>query len=50
MAMPASLEIERLMNLIRGFGWEKIKEELPGDKIVLTIQKKIEIPGTPKTP
>lgn len=50
MGLPTTLEIERLMNLIRGFGWEKIKEELPGDKIIVTIQKKIEVSAPPKPP
>ena len=33
------LEIERVDNLIRNFGWSKIKEELTDTDIVLTIKK-----------
>ncbi|MBA7603955.1 hypothetical protein ES703_11073 [subsurface metagenome] len=34
------MEVERVMNLVRGFGWEKAKEELVGDEIHITIKKK----------
>lgn len=34
------LEVERAMNLVRGFGWEKVKEEIVGDEIHVTIKKK----------
>lgn len=41
MDMPTVvLEVERLMNLVRGFGWEKIKEELVEGEIQITIKKK----------
>ena len=33
------LEIERLDNLTRNFGWSKTKEELTDTKIILTIEK-----------
>lgn len=36
------MEVERVMNLVRGFGWEKVKEEIIGDKIRITIEKKSE--------
>lgn len=40
MEMPTvELEVERLMNLVRGFGWEKIKEELVEGEIQITIKK-----------
>jgi len=32
--------VERLMNLVRGFGWEKTKEELVEDEIHITLKKK----------
>ena len=34
------MEVERVMNLVRGFGWEKVKEEIVEDEIVITIKKK----------
>jgi hypothetical protein len=41
MEMPTvELEVERLMNLVRGFGWEKIKEELVEGEIQITVKKK----------
>jgi len=51
---PKELEIERVTNLIRGFGWEKVKEEVVGEDLILTIKKKFlkptevaeELPGT----
>jgi len=41
MAGPTiAMEVERIMNLVRGFGWEKVKEEIIGDEIHLEIVKK----------
>lgn len=44
------MEVERVMNLVRGFGWEKAKEEILGDEIHIEIKKKIppdaQPPGT----
>jgi len=34
------MEVERVMNLVRGFGWEKTKEEIVGNEIEVTIKKK----------
>jgi len=39
-AYPKGIEIERLLNLVRGFGWESIKEEVIGDELHVTIKKK----------
>ena len=43
MALPVPLEVERLVNLVRGFGWNKT-----GDKIIITLEKKTDVkqPGT----
>lgn len=38
------LEVERITNLIRGFGWEKVSEDIDEDFIVLRIQKSIKSP------
>jgi len=40
-AMPKEIEIERMMNLVRGFGWEKKKEEVVGDELLVTLSKKL---------
>ena len=34
------LEIDRLGNLIRGFGWNVAKQEFTEEKIIVTIEKK----------
>lgn len=49
MALSITIEVERISNLVRGFGWEKKKEEVIGDKIVVTFEKKMESKpvGTP---
>lgn len=36
---PKEIEVQRVTNLVRGFGWEKIKEEVQGKKLVLTLEK-----------
>lgn len=40
---PREVEIERIMNLVRNFGWEKISETQENDAIILTLKKKYEI-------
>ena len=44
-----TLEVERVVNLIAAFEWKVIKEEVVGDKIIITIEKTI-IPAVPATP
>lgn len=39
--LPVDLEIDRLMNLIRGFGWEMDKKEITDTEVTVTIKKKI---------
>ncbi len=34
------LEVERVLNLVQGFGWEKTNEELTDEHIIITIRKK----------
>jgi len=51
--LPKEIEIERMMNLVRGFGWVKVKEELIGDEVHITLGKKLiesEIVLTPAPP
>ena len=42
------LEIERVRNLVTGFGWAIIKQEFTDDKMILQIEKKrspgVEVP------
>jgi len=40
-ALPREIEVQRVMNLVRGFGWEKEREEMVGGFIKITISKKI---------
>ena len=35
------METERLLNLVRGFGWEKQKEELVGRELRVTVTKEV---------
>lgn len=35
-----AMEVERIMNLVTGFGWKKAKEEIIGDEIHIEIVKK----------
>uniref|UniRef100_A0A6M3LGE8 Uncharacterized protein n=1 Tax=viral metagenome TaxID=1070528 RepID=A0A6M3LGE8_9ZZZZ len=39
--LPVNLEIDRLMNLIRGFGWEIEEKKETAETITVTIKKKI---------
>lgn len=40
-AVRRTLEVERIVNLIRGFGWDKKTEETDGETIRLTMEKTI---------
>ena len=42
MAMPTQLEVERLLNLVRGFGWEMKSQKIEGGKLVIELQKPVE--------
>lgn len=39
-----AMEVERVMNLTVGFGWEKVKEEIVDDEIHITLKKKTIVP------
>lgn len=43
--VPDELEVERVKNLISGFGWEISKQEILTDRLVLTIDRKRETPA-----
>jgi len=41
------IEIERVMNLVRGFGWEKKEMRIDEGSVILVIEKKVKLPETP---
>ena len=41
------LEMERVLNLIQGFGWEKTEERISDEYIEITIRKKRTGPEVP---
>ena len=36
------IDVERVMNLVQGFGWQKVKEQVIEDEIHLELKKKPE--------
>lgn len=34
------LEVERIRNLVTGFGWEFVKEEITDEDIIITMRKR----------
>jgi len=45
-----TLEVERVVNLVKGFGWEKREEVIDGNKVRITFEKTLELPEAPETP
>jgi hypothetical protein len=41
--MPTSLEIERAVNLLMGFGWQLLEQKVTDTQITLTFVKKREV-------
>lgn len=41
LAQKVTMEVERLLNLTRGFGWEKQKEELVDRELRVTLTKEV---------
>jgi len=37
---PKEVEVERIMNLVKNFGWEKVKEEQINEELHITVKKK----------
>lgn len=35
------IEIERIVNLVAGFGWKKVEEKVEGDKVSITLSKAV---------
>jgi hypothetical protein len=46
---PREIEVERVINVVRGFGWEKVSEELKGDELFLTVKKPYKSPEATTT-
>ena len=40
---PKEIEIDRLMNVVKVFGWEKIKEETVGTDVIISLKKTIHL-------
>jgi len=36
---PKEIEINRLMNAAKVFGWDKVKEEVVGQEVFVTVKK-----------
>ena len=34
------LEVDRVLNLVQGFGWEKTSESITDEHVIITIRKK----------
>lgn len=41
---PREIEVDRLMNVATAFSWEKVKEEVIGTDLVITLKKTIFTP------
>jgi hypothetical protein len=48
-SLPVEIEIDRLMNLIRGFGWEEVEKKITDTEVVMTIKKDIVKELTPES-
>lgn len=46
--LPVELEQSRMLNLIRGFGWEMREQKLDGDELIITVSKKVIIEPQPE--
>jgi len=42
-----TIEIERVVNLIKGFGWELMETKVEGDTIQISIKKTVTPPAAP---
>ena len=41
------IEIERIVNLVTGFGWKKVEEKVAPGKVTITLQKDVPITEEP---
>lgn len=49
---PKEIEVGRVMNLVESFGWSKVKEEMIGEELHITIKKEFagEVEKATETP
>ena len=40
-AIQRTIEVERVVNLVKGFGWDLIETKVDGDTLRITVEKKI---------
>lgn len=40
-----TLEVERIVNLVKGFGWELVETKTEGDVLRIVIEKKVSPPS-----
>ena len=45
-----TLEIERIVNLVKAFGWDLDATEAEGSVLKVSFEKKVEPPEVPETP
>ena len=43
-AYPKEIEVERLSNLAKNFGWELVKQEVIGEDLHITFKKAFPVP------
>ena len=36
-----TLEVERIVNLVKGFGWDLVESKVDGDELQITIKKTV---------
>lgn len=41
------IEIERIVNLVAGFGWKKVEEKVSPGKVTITLQKDVPVTTEP---
>ena len=50
-AAQIRIEVERIVNLVAGFGWVKVEEKISDGKVTLTLEKSVPVTeavsGTP---
>jgi len=37
------IEVERILNLVAGFGWTKVEEKISAGEVTLTLKKKVPV-------
>lgn len=38
-SLPQQIEIDRLLNLVHGFGWKETEKKITDSEIIITIKK-----------